>query len=156
MTDRLKIASLNVQDRSAGYWIDIVEGGPADAVRTFRGERVLIPGAPGFYTPAGAFEAESLPIKMHGAVWGVGLTALSRRVDYRANMDALLAAAAESTRADVVLTALGPYVEGLDTGESATISAGFTRLVGPPALGWELREFDLEFLATSTLSWTVT
>lgn len=156
MTDRLKIATLNVQDVDAGYWIDIVEGGPADAVVTVRGARVLIPGAPGLYTPADNFEGDSLLIRMHGSVWGDGASAATRRVSFRSRMQALLAACALSTRADVTLTAIGPYVEGLGAGDSATISAGFQRVQGPPALGWESREFDLEFLATSTLDWAVT
>lgn len=156
MVDRLKIGALNVQDETAGYWFDVAEGGPSDAVVRVRGKRVLIPGSPGLYTPADAFEGDELPIRLHGTVWGDGASRTAIRVSYRTRMQALLAACAVATRADVVLTAIGPHVEGLDTGEQATISAGYVRHTGPPSLGWELREFDLEFVATATLSWTVT
>ena len=136
------IGSLNVQDMSAGYWFEIVEGGPVDGVAEVRGERVLIPGRAGLYTPANAFEDEHLLVRYHGIVFGDGSDHAAVVASYATRYAALKTACALTTRADVTLTS-----------GSSTIAAGFLRFVGPTAIGGEVREMDIEFDATDPPSW---
>ena len=139
------IGALNVQDLANGYWFEIVEGGPADAVPDVRGRRVLIPGREGLYTPTGAFENDHLSIKYHGIVVGTGATHALAQASYATRFQALLTACGVSTREDVTLTS-----------GSSTISAGFLRIVGPSAsvLGNAGREIDIEFEATDPPEWS--
>jgi hypothetical protein len=137
------IGALNVQDMSAGYWLEIVEGGPADGVPDVRGERVLIPGRDGLYTPANNFEPEHLLIRYHGIVFGDGADHAAVQASYATRFAALLTACDAATRADVTLTS-----------GSSTASAGFLRIVGPTAVGGEVREIDIEFDATDPPEWT--
>jgi hypothetical protein len=138
----LLIGALNVVDPANGYYFEIVEGGPADAVPDVRGMRVLIPGRTGLYTPANNFENDHLLIRMHCWVGGLGATSSDRITSYATLMTALKTACNVTTRADVTITS-----------GSSTISAGFLRMVGPPAVVEQAREFELEFDATNPPVW---
>ena len=154
-SDRLYVGALSVQDRAAGFWLDIEEGGPTEGIPVVRGTRVLVPGRRGLYTPStGPFHDDHLLIRLHGTVWGVGATAYDRRLSYRANMVALKAACDVTNRQDVTLTVHGPY-DGLATGDTATAAAGFLRIQGPRSIGMELREIDIHFEATDPPEWDV-
>lgn len=135
------IGALNVQDRSAGYWLEIQLGGPADYVSAVRGSRVLVPGRRGLYTPGGSFEGESLTIRYHGIVFGEGADDSAAMTSFRDRFQALKAACQASTRNDVTLTS-GHY----------SASAGFVRFAGP-TIG-PLRKLDIEFEATDPPEWT--
>lgn len=137
------IGALNVHDYSAGYWFEIVDNGPADWLAEFRGERVLIPGRPGLYTPPSNFEAESVTITYHGTVFGDGATHAARMASYATRFAALKAACAADTREDVTLTS-GAY----------TALAGLVRITGATGIGFEQREIDIEFIATDPPEWT--
>lgn len=150
----LLAGALELQDLDAGYWFDIIEGGPTSGVARVSGRRVLIPGRPGFYTPSSNFEARDLLVRLKGTVWGVGSTISDRRIAFRAGVEALKSALAIDTRADVTLTANGP-VEGLGPGDSATIAAGFLRFESPVRYGWEAWETIIELEATDPPEWAV-
>ena len=154
----LFIAALDVMDISTGFWFDnFLVGGPMTGVPEVSGERVLVPGAPGYFTPPDNFEVRHMEIRLKGSVWGIGLTSLSRRVDLRDNIDALKAALDTDGRADVTLTAKGPQIEGLDTGMEATIAAGFLGFESPVPYGWEVWETVIELDATADpCDWAVT
>lgn len=153
----LSIGALNATDRANGYYFDrFLAGGPTLGVAEVSGKRVLIPGAAGYYTPAGAFEVRHMLIRVKGAVWGDGATPELRRASFRTRFAALKTACAVSTRADVTLTATAP-IEGLSGAESATIDAGWLRFEGPETLGGESWEGIIEFDATADpVAWAVT
>lgn len=152
----LQIGTLNVTDAAAGFYFDrFLAGGPTLGVPEVSGKRVLIPGAVGFYTPSGSFEARHMVIRIKGNVWGIGATAAARRQSFRTNVLALKTACAVSTRADVTLTATGP-IEGLTAAQTATIAAGFLRFESPESLGFESWETIIEFDATADpVAWAV-
>jgi hypothetical protein len=158
MSHGVLIGSLDVQDVADGYWFDIDPAtGPTAGVPTVSGQRVLIPGRPGYYTPAvaGQFEKRLQLVRLVGTVWGVGATQAARRLAYRAAVEALKTACAVAIRADVTITAKGPQVEGLDTGDEATIAAGFLRFESPEHYGWEAWQTVIEFEATDPPDWAV-
>lgn len=137
----LSIGALNVI--ADGYYFEVVDGHPYDAVPEVRGQRVLIPGRAGLYTPPANFEADHLLIRMHGWVGGTGADAATRIASFDTRMAALLTACDVANRQDVTITADGH-----------TISAGFLRIVGPATILNQAREFDIEFDATNPPEWT--
>lgn len=141
----LLIGALNVQSITDGYWFDIVENGPADWVAEVRGQRVLIPGRDGLYTPTDAFEPEHLLIRLHGIVVGTGSSHAAVQASYATRMAALKTACDVAARADVTLVS-----------DTWTAQAGFLRFVGPDSsrMGGEGRELDIEFDATDPPEWT--
>ena len=141
----LLIGALNIQSVSNGYFGEIIEGGPSDAIADVRGQRVLIPGRAGLYTPSDNFEDDHLTIRIHMWVGGDGADHEARAASYATRFAALKTACDVANRQDVVLTS-GSY----------TISAGFVRLVGPPAVVEQAREFEIEFEATDPPEWEAT
>lgn len=139
------IGGLNVQSITNGYWFVLVEGAPSEAVPEVRGERVLIPGRVGLYTPAANFEDEHLTIRYHGLVTGTGANHAAVVASFDTRMAALMSACDVADREDITL------IEG-----SFSAQAGFLRFVGPSAavLGGEAREFEIEFVATDPPAWT--
>jgi hypothetical protein len=159
MSHGVFIGALDVQDLADGYWFDIDPAtGPTAGVPTVSGQRVLIPGREGYYTPsaAGQFEKRLQLVRLEGSVFGVGATRAARRLAFRAAVLALKTACAVETRADVVIKGVGPMVEGLDTGDEATISAGWLRFESPVHYGWEQWDTVIEFEATNPPEWEVT
>lgn len=157
MSGGVFIGSLDVQDLDAGFWFDIDPStGPTAGVPTVSGRRVLIPGSPGYHTAANSFEKRMQLVRLVGFVEGVGATRAARRLAFRAAVNDLRTACAVETRADVTIKALGPQVEGLDTGDEATIAAGWLRFESPVHYGWELWRTVIEFEATAPPQWTVT
>lgn len=138
----LTIGGLNVRDVSSGYFFEIVEGGPYDYVAEVSGERVLIPGAPGYYTTSDAFEERRLTIRVHGWVGGAGSTTNDRVASYASRFAALKSACDVANRQDVTIVA-----------DDYTIEAGFLRIVGPPAMLEQARELEIEFEATNPPAW---
>ena len=63
---------------------------------------------------------------------------------YASRFAALMTACDVAGRADVTLTS-----------GTSTCAAGFLRVVGPTAIGYEVREIDLEFDATDPPEWDV-
>lgn len=141
----LLIGALDVQDVDDGYYAEITEGAPADYITELRGARVMIPGRDGYYTTADAFEPDHLLIRFHMWVGGEGADGATRIASYATRFAALKTACDTANRQDVTLTS-GGY----------TIEAGFLRIVGPPAMLEQAREFDIEFEATDPPEWTPT
>ncbi len=150
----LSIGALNVTDQPAGFYFDrFLAGGPTLGTPEVTGERVLIPGAVGLYTPASAFEVRHMLIRIKGNVWGIGATRALRLASFRTNVASLKTALAVSTRADVTLTATAP-IEGLTGATSLSIAAGWLRFESPESLGFESWETVIELDATaSPVAW---
>jgi hypothetical protein len=139
----LLIGALDLIDVDDGYMGEIAEGGPVDGIPEVRGQRVLIPGRRGLYTPPTApFEDEHLLIRLHVWVGGEGATHALRAASFATRFAALKTACDVAGREDVVITSNG-----------YTISAGFLRFVGPVE---EAREFEIEFDATDPPEWELT
>lgn len=138
----LSIGALNVVDVSAGYYFEITENGPNDYVAESRGERVLIPGRVGLYTPSDNFEDDHLVVRLHGWIGGTGSSTAARVASYASRFAAFKSACDVANRQDVTITADG-----------YTISAGFLRIVGPTAMVGQAREIDVEFIATDPPEW---
>ncbi len=135
-------STLELQDPDNGIYFEVAQGGLDDAPAV-RGDNVVIPGKPG-QTHMTKVE-DHLLVTLHGYVEGQGATAAEQRVDYRALMDSIKAVFDPTAEPfDLVATGGEPYYnEGLDTGETATITVEFLRFTGPPGNG-VAREFDIE------------
>lgn len=137
----LLIAATEVQSVADGRWLDIVEGGRF-SVPAYRGINTVVPGLPG--QVARPHVADHLRIRLHGTVWGDGATPALRRASFATRMSALLTALGD-VGDEVTLTA-NPPNEALATGQTATITAQFERVVLGPPQGWEHQEIDIDFL----------
>ena len=142
---RLTLDGLELQDQSAGIWLDIVDGG-LDSIPSYRGEDDVIPQASG--RDPGLWTADVRTVKLYGTVWGNGATAAIRRAAYRAKVDQLVAKMDVATLVDLV--AHGPN-EGIAIGQSSTLAdcRPDTWLPGPPH-GWEWREFTLTLVSIAS------
>ena len=146
---RIVAGGLELQVLNGGYWFEITQGG-LDASPIVRGENVTIPGKEGQTYMAKV--ADSLPVVLHGTVYGTS------KADYLDKMDALRAVfdPAGGTFNIVVHPDASGVGGGVGTGETATITVEFVRLVGPPAVGDRVRTFDLECVCISDPpAWTV-
>jgi hypothetical protein len=137
---RIVAGGLEMQDITNGRWFGITVGG-LDAVVVPRGENVVIPGKTGqIWMPK---VADLMPVTLHGVVFGTNSTP---RVDYLDKMDAIRAVFDPlDAPFNIVVHPDAVGVGGkLATGETATITVEFLRFTGPPAVGDEVREFDIE------------
>ena len=136
---RLVLDGLELQDRAAGIWFDVVEGG-LDDLATWVGEDDEVVGATG--REPGEWIADVRPLKLFGHVWGVGATGALRRAAYRAKVDALMA---KMQPDNLIALVAHPPNEGIATGQTATLSD--IRPVGSkpgPIRGWDgARAFEL-------------
>lgn len=134
---RLVASTLELQDLNNGYWFEIREGG-LDAVPTVRGEDTVIPGRSG--QVARSRIADTLPVTLHGFVWGASGT------QYRTRM-AALRAIFSPTALPFSLT-IHPDAVGnggrVGTGTTATLNVRCLRFTGPAAVGDQVREFEIE------------
>ena len=145
-TNGTSIELQNVTDKR--YWTEITVGG-LDARATVRGENVTLPSAAG-QVHMTKVEHE-FPVTLHvtaGAVSGA---------TYLQVMDALHAVFVIGE--EVTLT-LHPDAVGIGgrvpAGSLATTTVEVHRFTGPPALGDEVRTFDIECVGiTDPLGWTV-
>ena len=142
----LTVGGVDLQNLSNGYFFKIIYGGPIDGVAEVSGQRVLIPGRVGLYTPADAFEARHLVIGMKGIVTGTGSSHSAIQTSLATRFAALRTACDVDAREDVTIAADG-----------YTIDAGFLRFEGPPTLADtdnEARyEMVIEFDATDPPEW---
>ena len=141
----LSIGALDVQNLTNGYYFKIIYGGPVDGVAEVSGDRVLIPGRVGYYTPSDNFEARHLVIGMKGIVTGTGATHADVQSSLATRFAALKTACDVANRQDVTITADG-----------STIDAGFLRFEGPSLnlLDGEARlDMVIEFDATDPPEW---
>lgn len=140
---KLVAVSTELQDLSAGYWFEITVGG-LDGMADARRTTITVPGKPGLTYGGGV--AESMTVVLHGVVFGTAGGGDTARQSYLSRMTALLAIF-NTTAAPFALT-IHPDARGvggqLGTGETATLNVIFDRLTGPPAVGDEYREIDLE------------
>lgn len=134
--------TLELQDLTNGFWFEIVEGG-LDAIAVVRGENVTIPAKDGQTVMTKVFDR--MPVTLHGTVWGTSGTSYLTKMDtIRAIFDPT------AGELDIVVHPDATGVGGrVGTGEIATITVEFVRLVGPPAVGDQVRTFDLECVCYS-------
>lgn len=139
------IGGIDVTDHTSGYldW-EIKYGDPVTAVPEVSGERVLIPGSVGFYTPANTFEARHLLIGIKGHLAGAGSGHASIVTSFASRFAALKTACGVSTRSDITIE-----------WDGYTIGAGFLRFEHPPlpTLGAEGMDLLIEFDATDPPEW---
>jgi hypothetical protein len=149
---RIVAGGLEMQDITNGRWFGITVGG-LDAVVVPRGENVVIPGKTGqIWMPK---VADLMPVTLHGVVFGTNSTP---RVDYLDKMDAIRAVFDPLDQPfNIVVHPDAVGVGGkLATGETATITVEFLRFTGPPAVGDEVREFDIECQCISDpMGWVI-
>jgi hypothetical protein len=149
---RIVAGGLEMQDITNGRWFGITVGG-LDAVVVPRGENVVIPGKTGqIWMPK---VADLMPVTLHGVVFGTNSTP---RVDYLDKMDAIRAVFDPlDAPFNIVVHPDAVGVGGkLATGETATITVEFLRFTGPPAVGDEVREFDIECQCISDpMGWVI-
>lgn len=135
-------STLEMQDLTAGRWFEISAGG-LDAASTVRGSDTVIPGKAGSVVRNRVSEA--LTVVLHGILFGdVGAT--SARESYRTRM-AALKAIFDPTAVPFALT-IYPDATGVGGGlaaaTTATLNVRFLRFTGPPAIGDEVRQIDIE------------
>lgn len=136
---RLLIGGLEIQTRTGGYWFDVVDGDPFDLAE-WVGEDDEVMGATG--RAAGAWLADTRPVRLHGTVWGDGATAALIRASFKSRMDALKAKMSPATPVSIVAH---PPNFALATGTTATLSSCRPeRIVPVRSGGWEWREMNLE------------
>lgn len=144
---------LQIEDASNDRWFDVVDG-DLHSIPTARGSNASVAAKVG--QDALPFLDDSMLIRVHGHISGVGATPTLRRASYRTqrtNLRTQLVGAGTL----VTLTATPPTL-GLASGESATITAQFQRIVAPrPALEDEKIEMTIELLCVSDpVAWSVT
>lgn len=143
---------IEMQSITNGRWFGITVGG-LDASPNVRGENVVLPSKTGqTYMPK---VADTFPVTLHGVLFGTGATP---KADYLDKMDALRAVFDPTGGTfDIVVHPTAVGVGGqLTTGQTATITVEFLRFVGPPAIGDEVREFDIECVCISDpIGWQV-
>lgn len=143
---------LELQSLTNGCWFEITVGG-LDASPTVRGENVTLPSKTGqtWMTK----KADHMLVTLHGIVFGTGATP---QADYLDKMDALKAVFDPlSEPFNIVVHPTAAGVGGRLTGaQTATITVEFLRFVGPPAVGDEVRVFDIECRCISDpIGWQV-
>lgn len=141
----LTVGGLNLQDFNNGYVnFRLLFGDPITGVAEVSGERVLIPGSPGFFTPSSNFEERRLLIGMKGTVTGSGADHATIATSFSTRWAALRSACDVATRSDVTIVADG-----------YTIQAGFVRFEHPfvTLLDAEALETIIEFEATDPPEW---
>lgn len=140
---RIVAASIEMQDLTNGRWFEISAGG-LDSFPVVRGENVVLPSKPG-HTYMPKVEDHTL-VTLHGMVFGGGATPAT---DYLDKMAALRTAFDPTSGTfDIVVHPDAAGVGGkLATGETATITVEFLRFTGPPAVGDQVRTFDIECIA---------
>ena len=135
--------TLELQDLSAGYWGTISQGG-LDSAPSVRGEDTIVPGLAGRI--ARDRVSDLLPIVVHMLVTGEGASHDAVRESYLSRMTALRAIF--DPTADPFSLTIHPTARAvggkIGTGETATLTVRFLRFTGPPAIGDEVREFDIE------------
>lgn len=149
---RLVLDGLELQDRAAGIWLDVVDGG-LDSPPTYVGEDDDVLGASGM--EPGEWIEYVRNLTLFGHVWGVGASAAARRAAYRAKVDALIARMDARSLVDLVAH---PPNEGLASGETATIDELRPQTVtAGPIRGWDgARSFELKLVCiASPPNWTV-
>ena len=146
----LTIGALNVQDPTNGYTnFRVLYGDAITGVPEVSGQRVLIPGREGMYTPPApptpVFESRRLLIGIKGLITGVGSDHSAIAASFATRFAALRTACAVDSRADVVIE---------DSGWE--IAAGFLRFEHPVItfLDVEALELLIEFEATDPPEWT--
>ena len=129
------------------YWFEIPEGG-LDARPSTRGTNRVVPGAPGqvFFAKV----EHDFPVTLHGPV---GET----ETPYLTLMDDIYEVFAIGTE---VLLTLHPDAKGVGgrvpSGYTATTTVEVIRIVGPPAIGDEVRQISIECVGvTAPLGWTL-
>ena len=147
----LLLDGLELQDLDAGYWFDVVDGGPDDVPEVI-GEDDEVMGAPGL--EAGNWIKRSRPVRLFGVVFGDGATDAAARESYRTRMDALVAKMQVSDLHDLVAH---PPNFGLAAATAATLSnVRPQRIVGAPARQDASREMTLELVSIdSPPEWVV-
>jgi hypothetical protein len=148
--------TLELQDLDAGYWVTISTGG-LDASPTVRGVDTVIPGKSGRI--ARDRKADTLNIILHALVTGEGSTHAAIRVSYLSRMTALRAIF--DPTADPFSLTIHPTAVAvggkIGDSQTATLNVRFLRFTGPPAIGDEVREFDIECeCVDSPPAWVIT
>lgn len=149
---RIVAGGIELQDITNGRWFGISVGG-LDAVVVKRGENVTIPGKTGVtWMPK---VGDSMPVTLHGMVWGTGGNPGTDYLDKMDNLRTVFDPLDPPFNIVVHPDAVG--VGGrLATGETATITVEFLRFTGPPAVGDQVREFDIECMCISDpLGWVI-
>lgn len=135
----LLLDGLELQDLDAGYWFDVIAGGPDDLAE-WVGEDDEVMGASG--RAAGEWSADTRPLRLHGVVFGEGATLQLTRQSYRSRMAALVA---KMSPASVKAVVAHPPNLGLTAGQTATLAdCRPERIIGEPALQEVKREVTLE------------
>lgn len=135
----LTVGGLELRDLSAGYWFEIINGGPDD-IATVRGTDDIVPGASG--RASGAWAKDVRTLRLHGIVAGEATESVTAAESFRTRMDALVAKMDPTALVDVV--AYAPYL-GLASGKTATLSdCRPQNITGNPSYGDEVREMILE------------
>jgi len=140
---RIVAASVEMQDLVNGRWFEITVGG-LDSFPVVRGDNVVLPSKPGqtYMTKV----EDHTPVTLHGTVYGTGA---APGESYYDKMAALKTAFDPTVGTfDIVVHPDATGVGGkLGTGETATITVEFLRFTGPPAVGDQVRTFDIECIA---------
>lgn len=142
------IGGIDVTSFAGGYshW-EMLYGEPITGVPVVSGQRVLIPGSPGFYTPPTApFEERHLLIGVKGHLHGAGATHGDRMTSFATRFAALRVACDVPGREDITIE-----------WDGWTIAAGFLRFEHAPlpTLGAEGMDLLIEFDATDPPEWAV-
>ena len=147
----LLLDGLDLQDEAGGYLFEVLSGGPDDIAESV-GEDDEVPEATGL--SPGTWTAKRRHVKLHGLVFGDGLTLQQVRESFRARMDAL---AAKMSAADLHTIVAHPPNFGLSAGQTDTLSnVRPQRIVGPTAVGDVSREIRLELVCIdSPPEWVV-
>lgn len=136
---RITIGGLEICDLSAGYWSEVILGGPDD-IAEYRGEDDVVPEASG--RDAGTWIADTRILRIQTIVFGTGSTASAAAESYRTRMDALVLKMKPSSTVAVVVYA---PLFGLASGTTATLSdCRPQNITGAPAGGDQFRQVVLE------------
>lgn len=135
--------TVELQDISNGYWFEITQGG-LDGIFDVRGSDTIIPGKDG--REVRSRTADSMTVVLHGMVFGTpGGAGVSG--SYSARMAELKDVGFYPVTDPIPLT-IHPDAVGVGgrvgAGETATLNVRFLRIVGPPAVGDQVRQFDIE------------
>lgn len=146
----LSVGGLSLQNPTNGYVnFRVLYGDAITGVPEVSGQRVLIPGRTGMYTPPGTptpvFEARRLLVGIKGLITGSGSDHTAIAASFATRFAALRTACAVDTRADV------PIIDG-----GNEIAASFLRFEHPVItfLDVEALELLIEFEATDPPEWT--
>ena len=148
---RIKIDGLEICDLSAGYWSEIILGGPDD-LATYRGEDDVVPEASGM--DPGLWVAESRILRIQTLIVGDGATGTLAAQSYRSRADALAAKMDPASTISVVVYA---PLFGLSSGQTATLAGCRPQnITGAPAMGDQGRLVVLELKSiASPPNWVI-